>query len=190
MAFHVDSLYQWCSNACSVVTAKIDEILAVDIEVPTASSAEDLNTTNPDNEDLNNHVADTDHEDVNNRAVNSDHEDLDDSTSTIVSDRSSMTISDIAVTGSDGGVPVNRSGEILTMTDIMVVDEAPSTPASSSTTTVQGIPEREPLVTNDGGSVALEGDSGIADDSADQSASEDDTDESWISVPYVLDQHA
>jgi hypothetical protein len=178
MAFHVDSLYQWCSNACSVVTAKIDEILAVDIEVPTASSAEDLNTTNPDNED------------VNNRAVNSDHEDLDDSTSTIVSDRSSMTISDIAVTGSDGGVPVNRSGEILTMTDIMVVDEAPSTPASSSTTTVQGIPEREPLVTNDGGSVALEGDSGIADDSADQSASEDDTDESWISVPYVLDQHA
>jgi hypothetical protein len=187
MAFRVDSLYQWCSNACSVVTAKIDDILAVDIEPPTTSSAEDLNTTNPDNGDLNNHVADSEHEDLN-RGVASDHEDLDDST--VVSDHSSMTSSDIAVTESDGGVPVNRSGEILTMTDIMVVDEAPSTPASSSTTTVQGIPEREPLVTNDGGSVALEGDSGIADDSADQSASEDDTDESWISVPYVLDQHA
>jgi hypothetical protein len=183
MAFHVDSLYQWCSQACSVVTSKIDEILA--IEPPAPPAVEDLNTVNVGQEDTNNHVDDTEHEDLN-RAVTSDHEDLDDST--VVSDHSSMSISDSAVTESDGGVPVNKSKETFTMTDIKALDEAPSTPTStSSTTAVQDTPEREPLVTGEGGPAAIKGDSVIADESDNQGDSEDDTDESWISIPYVSD---
>jgi hypothetical protein len=103
-----------------------------------------------------------------------------------------LTISDIAVTESDGGVPVNKSEETFTMTDIKALDEAPRTPTSSSstTTTVQDTLEGDPLVTDESDPVALEGDSVIEDGSVNQSASEDGTDESWISIPYVLNQYA
>jgi hypothetical protein len=72
MASHVDSLFQWCSQACSVVTSKIDEILTLE---PSTPAVDDLNTVDAD---TSNHIVDTDHGDLNNYIVDTEHGDLHD----------------------------------------------------------------------------------------------------------------
>jgi hypothetical protein len=184
MASHVDSLFQWCSHACSVVTSKIDEILTIEPSTPTV---DDLNTVDADpnshivdtdHEDLNNHIVDNDHGDLNSHAVNSEHGYADDST----------VVSDMTITESNGGVPINETRETFAMTDIQAVSEAPSTPISSITspTDEEDAPERES--TDESGSVALEENPVIRNESVNQSDLGDDYEE--ILIPYVSDPNA
>jgi hypothetical protein len=97
--------------------------------------------------------------------VTPEHEDLSDQTPADVSNN----ICDMAIAEAHDESPTNVSGDIFSMSDIRALDEAP-------TAAVHDAHEAASLDAGERGSVI-------------QSVSEDGSDESWIPVPYVSDNH-
>ena len=116
--------------------------------------------------------------------ITPEHEDLSDQTPADVSNN----ICDMAIAETHDELPINVSGDVFSMSDIRALDEAPTaTRLPLTMSSIEALDEAPIAAVHDAHEAASldAGDGG----SVIQSVSEDGSDESWIPVPYVSDNH-